>query len=298
MKAISFNGGKESLVILHKYLKDTNIIFRIEDKDDFPEIIDYLNYASTYFNINIIVFDNIKSAIKILKEKYNVDTVILGCRKTDPNCEKISEFCPTDEGWPYIMRHHPLLNWTYSDVWNYIDDNKLPVCSLYERGYTSIGNKNNTFPNYSLFSDSLNIYKHARELRDFSLERSGRIKNKLPIKISGKVIKGKGVGKKIGIPTANIDVNLDIDEGVYCGYCSFDDEPKEYSMVMSVGVNPQFGDKTVEVHILSFFNEDFYGKTLYIDICKFIRRMYKYPSLNELITAIKKDIIITKHLLN
>ena len=105
----------------------------------------------------------------------------------------------TDEGWPSIMRYNPLLDWSYSDVWNYINFYNLPICPLYEKGYTSLGLTTNTFPNYSLFSN--NEFLHARELKDETLEREGRIKAKLPLSFSGKVIRGKRMGKQLGFAT-------------------------------------------------------------------------------------------------
>lgn len=297
IKAISFNGGKESLIILYKYMKETDIVFNVEDNNDFPEIVEYVSYMCNYFKIRLLTFKDMKESINILKEKYGVNMIILGCRRTDPNCKELNVITPTDSGWPHILRFNPLLDWTYSDVWNYITDNKLPICPLYEKGYTSIGNRLNTFPNYSLFDGDK--FLHAKYLAESSTERDGRIRSKLPISFSGKVIKGKGLGKKLGFATANLDASIFIDEGVYYGYSSFSPSTngEKYKMVMSCGTNPQFGDKTVEIHILNNFEADFYDQILQIDIIGFIRKMKKYNYLEDLISDINKDISICNYYL-
>ncbi len=281
MKAIAFNGGKESLVVLHKYLKEDVVVFRILDKDEFPEIEEYINRISKLFSLNIIEF----------KDLVNVETVILGNRRTDPGCSNLKEYTETDPGWPKMMRYFPLLDWSYKDVWEYIDKYNLPVCSLYEKGYSSIGNIKNTFPNYYLFED--NKFLHAKELKDESLEREGRIKTKLPISFSGKVIHGKGLGKKLGFPTANLDTKLEIDEGIYFGTCQ--KNGKKEKIIMSVGINPMFGDKSVEIHIIQEYSEDFYDEILEVNVKGFVRKMKKFINLEILIENIKKDISYIKN---
>jgi len=291
MKAIAFNGGKESLVVLHKYLKENVLVFRIVDKYEFPEIEEYIEKVSKLYSLNILEFSNMKDSINKLKE-LGVETVILGNRRTDPNCSNLNEYTETDSDWPKMMRYFPLLNWSYKDVWRYIDNNNLPICSLYEKGYTSIGNIKNTFPNCYLFKN--NKFLSARELDDENLEREGRIKVYLPLSFFGKIIHGKGMGKKLGFPTANLDTILQIDERIYYGICI--KEGKEEKMIMSVGYNPMFKDKSIEIHILQKYSEDFYGETLFVTVKGFIRKMKNFNNFNSLIEAIKKDIYYLNYL--
>jgi FAD synthase len=110
--------------------------------------------------------------------------------------------------------------------------------------------------------------------------------------ITGKVIYGKGFGSSIlGIPTANLDVLLDIDDGIYYGYATLYDT--KYKMVMSTGIPPNFPTKrTVEVHLLDLppTITTFYNEILTIEITGYIRQMDKYESIELLIAAINKDI--------
>jgi FAD synthetase len=311
--AISFNGGKESLIILHKYLdlikEGKAIVFRIIEENEFEEISAYIKNMQKLYSLKIYEFTHMKEGINILKSKHHIDIIILGMRATDPNCENVTTYCYTDNDWPLIMRYSPLLEWKYSDVWDYIDFYNLPVCSLYEQGYTSLGVSTNTFPNFSLFNEK-GFFNHARELTNESYEREGRIKAHLPISFCGKVVHGKGMGKKLGFATANLDLTniFFLDEGVYCGTCILTKltktisgikyQTQESKMVMSVGINPTFGDKSLEVHILRTYDEDFYGKQLFVTATHFIRKMKKFNNIDELIAQINLDIIQAKFLLS
>lgn len=299
---LSFNGGKESLVIFHMFLSKANVVFRIigRKSTEFEEIEFYLEYMQKIYNFTLA---NIyEDEIDELKTLYNLDTVILGCRRTDPNCKDLKILQETDGKWPKLMRYFPILDWTYKQVWDYIESNHLTICELYKKGYTSIGNKFNTYPNYLLFDKENKIFRHAKYLTDEKNERIGRIKTPLPLSFSGNVTRGKGMGKKLGFPTANIDFHPQLEEGVYYGKCNIQREnienvDNEMNMVMSIGLNPQFGDTTCEVHILDYLGDDFYDNILNVDVLGFIRKMEKYNSLEELVEAIKRDIVIAEYCL-
>eukprot|EP00123_Amoebidium_parasiticum_P006673 comp17571_c1_seq2/m.17186 comp17571_c1_seq2/g.17186 ORF comp17571_c1_seq2/g.17186 comp17571_c1_seq2/m.17186 type:complete len:100 (-) comp17571_c1_seq2:104-403(-) len=87
------------------------------------------------------------------------------------------EFIPCDKGWPRVMRVHPILHWSYSQIWEFLRRLNVPYCSLYDRGYTSIGNVHNTIPNPALRNDQApSGYDPAWKLADERLERAGRVK--------------------------------------------------------------------------------------------------------------------------
>ncbi|KAI0057321.1 adenine nucleotide alpha hydrolases-like protein [Artomyces pyxidatus] len=84
------------------------------------------------------------------KEFPQVEAILLGTRRTDPHGAKLSFRTMTDPGWPKFDRVHPVINWGYSDIWTFLRKLKVPYCSLYDQGYTSLGSTFNTFPNPAL----------------------------------------------------------------------------------------------------------------------------------------------------
>lgn len=68
-------------------------------------------------------------------------------RRGDPNAADQNVFCPSSDGWPPFMRVNPILEWSYTDVWAFLGATRVAYCSLYDRGYTSIGSIATTAPN-------------------------------------------------------------------------------------------------------------------------------------------------------
>lgn len=120
----------------------------------------------------------------------------------------------------------------------------------------------------------------------------------LPHFAKGEVVKGFARGSKdLGCPTANLPEEVvnnlpqDLETGVYYGFASVD-RGDVHKMVMSVGWNPFYKNekKSMEVHILHEFDEDFYGKELRIIILGYLRPEKNFKSLDDLIEAIRNDI--------
>lgn len=67
-------------------------------------------------------------------------------------------------------------------------------------------------------------------------------------------------------------------------------------MVMSIGWNPFYKNtvRSVEVHIMHAFEQDFYGSHMNLVILGFIRQEYDYVSLESLVEDIKTDIQVSK----
>lgn len=107
------------------------------------------------------------------------------------------------------------------------------------------------------------------------------------VKISGVVIKGKEIGRKLGFPTANIEVSasLDLNPGVYAGKTSVSGH--KYKSAIFV---PR-GGKVIESHIIGF-SDDLYGQEIEIEIQEKIREIRKFNNEEELTNQIEKDIDI------
>lgn len=72
-----------------------------------------------------------------------------------------------------------MLDWSCANVWEYLQKKKVPYCSLYDVGYTSIGNVKNTRPNPHLAStEHPGSFLPAYKLLDDALERAGRFSQK------------------------------------------------------------------------------------------------------------------------
>ncbi|MBA41896.1 MAG: riboflavin biosynthesis protein RibF [Flavobacteriaceae bacterium] len=109
--------------------------------------------------------------------------------------------------------------------------------------------------------------------------------------LTGNVVKGLGRGKKLGFPTANINIDskkIKPSDGVYFIY-SVINKKTCYGM-MNIGKNPTFIDKgySMEVHLFDF-NEDLYGKEFTIRMVKKIRDEMKFDSPNDLSFQLKID---------
>lgn len=109
---------------------------------------------------------------------------------------------------------------------------------------------------------------------------------------SGKVIKGKQLGRTIGFPTANIKLSetykLIPKNGVYIVYSTLNNK-RVYGM-MNIGHNPTVGEnnKTIEVHYFDV-NEDLYDKIITVAFLKFIRTEEKFDSIDALKIQLNKD---------
>ncbi len=109
--------------------------------------------------------------------------------------------------------------------------------------------------------------------------------------IRGKVIKGSGVGHKIGYPTINVDIKDYVlpKHGVYGVKVVVDN--KEYLGMANVGLRPTINlssSPTLEVNIFDF-NDNIYDQDVSVTFLKFIREEKKFTSKEELVNAIKKD---------
>jgi riboflavin kinase/FMN adenylyltransferase len=114
--------------------------------------------------------------------------------------------------------------------------------------------------------------------------------------IQGKVIKGRGMGKILGFPTANLEVFSELipGDGVYASRVIYND--KAYNAVVHIGPVPTFSveNSSVEVHMLDFPESSLTGKNLVVDFHSKIRDVMKFADKNDLIEQIKKDIQTAK----
>ena len=115
--------------------------------------------------------------------------------------------------------------------------------------------------------------------------------------ISGKVMKGRQLGKKIGFPTANIDIKDYVlaKPGVYAVKAKKQNSIKLIKGIANLGYRPTFNQKKLllEVHLFNF-SENLYNKYLTVNFFRFIRKEKKFKNVNELKRQIKIDLIKAK----
>ena len=110
--------------------------------------------------------------------------------------------------------------------------------------------------------------------------------------LTGEVVHGDGLGKKINFPTANIEIpetyKIIPKNGVYLVKAIINSEI--YFGMMNIGVRPTIGgkNKSLEIHFFNF-KDNIYNKTISVEIICKIRDEEKFSSIDELKIQLKKD---------
>ncbi|KAI7742832.1 hypothetical protein M8C21_005672 [Ambrosia artemisiifolia] len=199
--AFSFNGGKDSTVLLHLLragyflhqvehghsnggLSDGEFTFPIrtiyfETPSVFPEINSFTYETAASYGVKLdIIREDFKSGLEALLKAKSTRAIFLGVRIGDPTAVGQEQFSPSSPGWPPFMRVNPILDWSYRDVWAFLLTCKVQYCGLYDQGYTSIGSIHDTVPNALLsIKDSAvgkQKFRPAYMLSDGRSERAGR----------------------------------------------------------------------------------------------------------------------------
>ena len=129
--------------------------------------------------------------------------------------------------------------------------------------------------------------------------------------LSGNIVRGRGIGKKIGFPTANlIPENAEKiipSNGVYAGWAEIEDvQPERFDKLdaaIMIGSCPTLvehsmlypNEESIEIHIPDY-KADLYKKIIRVGFNKKLRNIKKFASKNELIEQIKIDVDNLKHL--
>jgi len=116
--------------------------------------------------------------------------------------------------------------------------------------------------------------------------------------IEGIVQKGRQIGKKIGFPTCNIDINDYVlaKPGVYAVKVLRKNNAKYLKGIANLGYRPTFNQKKIllEVHLFNF-SGNLYNKLLSVEFLKFIRKEKKFKNINQLKARIKIDLKIANN---
>lgn len=140
---------------------------------------------------------------------------------------------------------------------------------------------------------SSTLIRHALQQGDLKLAQSllGR-----PYSISGRVVRGDQLGRKLGYPTANLKLGRQVSpvNGVFAARVhGAGNEPRDG--VVNIGTRPTVGgkDSRLEVHLLSF-NNDLYGYHLRVDLLHKLREEIRFQSVEVLKRHIQRDVAMAK----
>jgi len=131
-------------------------------------------------------------------------------------------------------------------------------------------------------------------LKEGSLEIATTYLNK-PFELSGTIVKGKQLGRTIGFPTANLELNdntkLIPANGVYAVKVELNNEEKSYNGMMNIGFRPTVSEglkQSIEINIFDF-QGDLYDSHLKVSLYKRIRMEEKFVNLASLKSQLSKD---------
>lgn len=233
--------------------------------------------------------------LQILKEDYGVDTLLLGYDNHFGKKEK-------DENGNFI-------NPTFEDYVKKGKEEGVRIKLLKE--YRSEKSGNEKSPNHQIVQSS-NATSSSTLIRklllDGNLEEANR-RLGYRYSLSGKVVSGFQIGRKIGFPTANLkadETKLIPKNGVYAALAEIKSSNHQIAQspnhqiaqssdamlkaIVNIGSRPTFdgNETTVEVHIIDF-NEDIYDAEITVQLVARLRDEQKFNSPEELIQQINKD---------
>jgi riboflavin kinase/FMN adenylyltransferase len=119
--------------------------------------------------------------------------------------------------------------------------------------------------------------------------------------LTGRVVAGDGIGRTLGVPTANLRLSeekLVPAHGIYAVWVRLAGESATRPGAMSIGVRPTFGGQvpTLEVHLLDW-NGDLLGSEVEVEFAEWLRPELKFESPAALAAAMRDDLAETRRLL-
>ncbi|KAM3587151.1 3'-phosphoadenosine 5'-phosphosulfate sulfotransferase, variant 2 [Umbelopsis sp. WA50703] len=146
--SLAFNGGKDCTVLLHLVVAALyhkvkgQEIQRIQSvyvtcRNPFPEVDQFVDVcAKRYYLDSVSIPGPMRQALQQFLDEVKIrpEAILVGIRRNDPYAENLTHFDPTDEGWPSFMRVHPIIDWSYQHIWDFLLILGIPYCELYDRG--------------------------------------------------------------------------------------------------------------------------------------------------------------------
>ena len=271
-------GHQKLFKLAEKYSKKHKVKFGVLTFDPLPVM--FFNKKLTNYRIT----NNLQK--NLLFEKSGVDFVIMS--RFNKSFSKISAD-----------------NFIKKIIVKKINPNFIFVSNNFKYGFRRAGNvaklisKENIY-NYKIIKPS--PLKKGKKIISSTLIRKllqrGELKNANKLlgrnwSIIGVVQKGRRIGKKLGVPTCNIDIKNYViaKPGVYSVRVKVNNSNKIFKGIANLGYRPTFGEKKILLEVNLFnFSGNLYNKSLNVSFYNFIRSEKKFNNHQDLIKQIEKDL--------
>ena len=271
-------GHQKLFKLAEKYSKKHKVKFGVLTFDPLPVM--FFNKKLTNYRITSNLQKN------LLFEKAGVDFVIVS--RFNKSFSKISAD-----------------NFIKKIIVKKINPNFIFVSNNFKYGFRRSGNvaklisKENIY-NYKIIKPS--PLKKGKKIISSTLIRKllqrGELKNANKLlgrnwSIIGVVQKGRRIGKKLGVPTCNIDIKNYViaKPGVYAVRVKVNNSNKILKGIANLGYRPTFGEKKILLEVNLFnFSGNLYNKSLNVSFYNFIRSEKKFNDHQDLIKQIEKDL--------
>ena len=271
-------GHQKLFKLAEKYSKKHKVKFGVLTFDPLPVM--FFNKKLTNYRITSNLQKN------LLFEKAGVDFIIVS--RFNKSFSKISAD-----------------NFIKKIIVKKINPNFIFVSNNFKYGFRREGNvaklisKENIY-NYKIIKPS--PLKKGKKIISSTLIRKllqrGELKNANKLlgrnwSIIGVVQKGRRIGKKLGVPTCNIDIKNYViaKPGVYSVRVKVNNSNKIFKGIANLGYRPTFGEKKILLEVNLFnFSGNLYNKSLNVSFYSFIRSEKKFNDHQDLIKQIEKDL--------
>lgn len=163
--AVAWTGGKDSTVALalwRKFLADAHsnsrpIVLNLDTGYKFPEVLAFRDELATAWSLAMTVLHpSVPSDYPVAINKvqcchdlkvrplqkglvqHGIRVLITGVR-ADEHPDRAERSWQEEVSQPDHLRVHPVFDFTEMDIWAYTSSRNLPYCSLYSKGYRSLG---------------------------------------------------------------------------------------------------------------------------------------------------------------
>lgn len=163
---------------------------------------------------------------------------------------------------------------------------------LLERMGESLGFRAAAWPTVLVDGEPVSSTRVRAAVASGEVEVAARLLGR-PTFVDGVVVEGRRVGRRIGFPTLNIDVDNELlpANGVYVTATHIEGDPHPHPSVTNVGLRPTLTEAqvlTVESHVFDF-DDTVYGWRARVAFLSHLRGEQSFPSIDELRAQIDRD---------